>query len=100
MERRDGLMRADAITDVERPWVELVERVGVGAARDELLARGVSAAKAAGIAFWLADQSRRVRHCSRDTARSYRSELESLEPPARSPIRLLSSSRRSGAIPG
>lgn len=76
-------MRADAVTDVERPWMELVERCGVIAARDELLERSVSASQAAGIAMWLGDQLELRRNCSEKTASSYRRTLSSLGDPPR-----------------
>ncbi|MDA8290455.1 MAG: hypothetical protein M0Z33_02070 [Actinomycetota bacterium] len=87
-------MRTDAITDVERPWVELVERVGERTVRDELLVRGVTAAKAAGIAMWLGDQLDRRRNCDEATAWRYRRVLEGLGELPRFPV----ISRR--AIPG
>jgi hypothetical protein len=70
------------VTDVERPWVELVGKVGVIGVRDELLARGItSPAFAAGIAVWLDDQRSRRRHLSAPTVSGYRRALERIRPP-------------------
>jgi ATP-dependent exoDNAse (exonuclease V) alpha subunit len=74
-------VRSDLVTDVERPWVELVEEVGMLPVRDALLEAGVPASQAAGIAFWLADQSARRRHINGDTAWRYRQLLSALGPP-------------------
>lgn len=68
-------MRADGVTDVERPWVELVEDRGIIAARDELVARGVGASKAAAMAVWLADQAERRRVVHANIGSGYRAEL-------------------------
>lgn len=79
--RLDGRIRADAITDVERPWIEALEQAGVVAVRDELVAQGVTAATAAGVALFLSDQADRRRVSSKVTAYRYRQLLGDLEPP-------------------
>lgn len=83
--RTDGLLRSDAITEVEAPWVELVERHGIIAARDLLVVRGVSPATAAGIALWLSDQAERRRLVDRRTGTRYRSTLRELGCPQDGP---------------
>lgn len=91
--RNGGLIRADAITGAERPWMELVEHHGVLAARDELLELGLTSAIAAGIAVWLDDQLKRRRVSSHVTAHRYRRTLEQVGPPPED-------SPRIRAIPG
>ncbi|MCU1489828.1 MAG: hypothetical protein JWM85_1233 [Acidimicrobiaceae bacterium] len=72
-------MRSDAITDVEREWVELVRNPAeIPAVRDALVARGISASKAAGIVLWLSDQAARRRLIRAATASEYRNTLRAL----------------------
>lgn len=82
-------MRADGVTDVERPWMELVEARGVIAARDELLEQGIPTAYAAAISIWLADQVEGVRVVPARTAIAYRNELRELNESGYDPRRAI-----------
>ena len=84
-------MRSDGVTEIEKPWMELVEERGPVAARDELVSRGFTVAQAAGIAMWLSDQIERRRLSGHSTAVRYRRQLRSVSPPP---------SKVTGAIPG
>lgn len=92
MKQRQRSVRSDIVTDVERPWIDLVVDHGVVAARDLFLEAGIPASQAAGMALWLADQASRRRHVSESTANTYRHVLRELTPPG--------PARRLRAIPG
>lgn len=85
MRERQRSVRSDIVTDVERPWLELLDELGVVGVRDRLLEAGLPVSQAAGLALWLHDQGSQRRHVSPDGARRYRRLLEGLEPPGRSP---------------
>ncbi|MHB8431043.1 MAG: hypothetical protein ACYDDZ_11040 [Acidimicrobiales bacterium] len=85
MRERVRSVRSDIVTDDDAPWVQSVSRLGVIGLRDELLSRGISPAKAAGIAVWLDDQLCGRRYVSGQTARIYRRELRQLAPPELGP---------------
>ncbi len=75
-------IRSDAVTEIEWPWMVLVDQRGIVVVRDELAARGLPQAQAATLAFWLSDQLERRRHASPRAVASYRRILEELQPPA------------------
>lgn len=81
MKRLDGLIREDAVMDVERPWLGLLADRGMAEVRERLIGAGVSPAKASGIAGWLDDQAKRRRLVSNDTALAYRSTLRAVGSP-------------------
>lgn len=91
MKARQRSVRSDIVTEVERPWIELVHVAGVMAVRDVLLERGIPTSQAAGMAVWLHDQGSRRRHVTGNTAWRYRRSLEEIGPPP---------SRELRAIPG
>lgn len=80
--RNGGRIRADAITDVERPWVELAGAIGVLDVCDLLTNRGVSQAQASGIAMWLLYRSERRRSgTAQQVSSRYRRVLASIGVP-------------------
>jgi hypothetical protein len=79
--RTKARMRADGVTDVERPWMELVKDRGPIVARDLLVEQGINPARAAGMAIWLCDQADGVRIITDKCALRYRAELRELTPP-------------------
>lgn len=78
--RNGGHLRADAVLDVDRPWMELVAKRGALAVRDGLIGVGVAPTPAGGIAFWLEDQRRLNRFVDSRTALRYRHILRALDP--------------------
>jgi len=78
--RNGGRLRADAVLEEDRVWMDLVKKVGALGIRDGLIGVGRPPAQAAGIAFWLEDQRRLTRFVNRRTAGEYRRILRALDP--------------------
>lgn len=77
-------LRSDAVTEVERPWIEALDELGVEGVYDLLLhERGLPPTQSAAIVFWLREQRARQRFTSRRTATNYRRILAGVAPPGR-----------------
>lgn len=76
----DKRVRRDIVTDVERPWIDAVERLGAGAVWEQLRSEGVTAAQAANIVEWLEAQASGRRYRSPDARTAYRKVLSHLTP--------------------
>lgn len=71
-----------AITDIEKPWVELARRRSLDNVRDVLHQQGVTSWTQAGaIAFWLKDQAEGFRLVDEATCTRYRKKLATIGPP-------------------
>jgi hypothetical protein len=70
--------RSDYVTDSERPWMELLQEVGIVGTRDRLVEAGLPAPHAASIAVWLQDQLDKRRGLSSSTIAGYRRTLDKL----------------------
>lgn len=82
-------LRSDFVTDVERPWMELLRTDGVITVRDLLLEMDLSPQVAAGLAVWLSDQVERRRLLNGETIWRYRKILRDIGPPDRDRLRAI-----------
>jgi len=62
-------------------WVEAARAWGLRPTRKVLMAHGISAQQAAGMAFWLADQARGEEHVTTNTRWRYSQALLAIGPP-------------------
>lgn len=80
--RNDGKLRADAITEIERPWIDALPELGFLGTCEALVERGVRQAKASAIVIWLGFRGElRPMKSTNATNADYRRVLRSVGPP-------------------